>query len=173
MSGMQQHACSTATRTFLTQYLRRKVSHILSSYILRDTTYNLLIVQKRFEIVLCRNWSLSQCAAYVLWNLHMREVLYLTYTGNFYFWILLPGREIYFLDLLSCTQFLNYIVQSVAPTTKIMYWLVKYLSCIILYYKACLKSWQTIVVFPYLLPFFNPIFDRVCIFNIVFATTVR
>jgi hypothetical protein len=38
----------------------------------------------------------------VLWNLHMQEVLYLTNTGNFYFWILLPGRERYFLGLLSC-----------------------------------------------------------------------
>jgi hypothetical protein len=29
----------------------------------------------------------------------MQEVLYFTYTGNFFFWILLPGREIYFLGL--------------------------------------------------------------------------
>ena len=29
----------------------------------------------------------------------MQEVLYFTYTGNFYVWILLPGREIYFLGL--------------------------------------------------------------------------
>ena len=29
----------------------------------------------------------------------MQEVLYLIYTGNFYFWILLPGREMYFLGL--------------------------------------------------------------------------
>jgi hypothetical protein len=29
----------------------------------------------------------------------MQDVLYLTWTGNFYFWILLPGREIYFLRL--------------------------------------------------------------------------
>jgi hypothetical protein len=50
------------------------------------------------EIEVCR----SQCAApYVLWNSHMQEVLYLTYTGNFYFWILLPGREIYFLGLIQ------------------------------------------------------------------------
>jgi hypothetical protein len=31
----------------------------------------------------------------------MQEVLYLTYTGNFYFWVLLPGREIYFQGLPS------------------------------------------------------------------------
>ena len=29
----------------------------------------------------------------------MQEVLCLTYTGNFYFWGLMPGREIYFLGL--------------------------------------------------------------------------
>jgi hypothetical protein len=29
----------------------------------------------------------------------MQEVLYLTSTGNFYFWILLPAREVYFLGL--------------------------------------------------------------------------
>jgi hypothetical protein len=27
----------------------------------------------------------------------MQDVLYLTYTGNFYFWNLLPGREMYYL----------------------------------------------------------------------------
>jgi hypothetical protein len=35
----------------------------------------------------------------VLWNLHIQEILYLTYTGNLDFWILLPGREINFLGL--------------------------------------------------------------------------
>ena len=50
------------------------------------------------QIVLCRDWGLSRCVApYVLWNWHMQDVLYLTHPGNFYYWILLSSREIYFL----------------------------------------------------------------------------
>jgi hypothetical protein len=59
--------------------------------------YNLLIVYQsilQVKIALCRDWSLSQCeASYVLWNLHVQDVLYLTYTGNVYFWILLPRLQ--------------------------------------------------------------------------------
>ena len=36
---------------------------------------------------------------YILCNLHMQKVLYLAYTGNFYFWNLLRGRVIDFLGL--------------------------------------------------------------------------
>jgi hypothetical protein len=32
--------------------------------------------------------------------IYMQDVLYFTYTGNFYFCLLLPRREIYFLGLL-------------------------------------------------------------------------
>jgi hypothetical protein len=83
---------STAARKFLTNYLCRKLSYTLQEifvilYILECHIIYLLFKNSKnvlqVEIVLCRDLSLSQCAAsYVLWNLHMQEVLYLTYSGN-------------------------------------------------------------------------------------------
>jgi hypothetical protein len=59
--------------------------------------YNLLIFPKnvlQIEIALCQDKSLWQCTApYVLQNLSMQEVLYLTCTGNFrfcYIWNMFP-----------------------------------------------------------------------------------
>ena len=43
--------------------------------------------------------SRLSCANIEINTVHLHEILYLTYTGNFYFLILLPGREIYFLGL--------------------------------------------------------------------------
>jgi hypothetical protein len=121
--------------------------------------HNLLIVQKRFKCVLCRDQSLSHAMCSTICSLKStcicgnRSFIFDLHRKLLFFWILLPGRKIYFLDLLSCTQFLNYTLCSLLHPQLKLYWLVKYLSCTILYYKVCLKSWQTIVVFPYLLPF--------------------
>ena len=102
----QQHRCK---EIFNKLSLPDIILHLIGNfchliYILECYIIHLLFKNSKsvlqVENVLCRDWSLSQCATpYVLWNLHMQEVLYLTYTGNFYFWILLPGREIYFLGL--------------------------------------------------------------------------
>ena len=58
--------------------------------------------QKRFASRDCpvpRLNVITICGIMVLWSPHMQEVLYLANTGNFYIWIVLPGREIYFLGL--------------------------------------------------------------------------
>jgi hypothetical protein len=102
---MSGSASSTAARKCFTKYLRRK---FLSSYILECHIIYLLFKNSKsilqVDIVLCRDWSWSQCAApYVLGNLPhacRKFNICLIYTENFYFWILLPGREIYILGLL-------------------------------------------------------------------------
>jgi hypothetical protein len=60
-------------------------------YLLFENSKSVLLT----EIFLCRDGSLSQCAIRSLKSTYsMQDVLYLTRTGNFYFWILLPGRGI-------------------------------------------------------------------------------
>ena len=100
-------------------HFRRSLRKLLSFYILECHAYTIyLLFTKAFcksrmsrFFTMCGTISdIAMVCGYkvrlfpasftILWCLHMQEVLYLTaYTWNFYFWILLSGREVYFLGL--------------------------------------------------------------------------
>jgi hypothetical protein len=107
--------------------------HLVILYIYTGMPHNLLIVQKRFEIVLCRDWSVRHHNMFS--EIYICRKFYIWLTQKiFIFGFCCQEKKINVLGLVSCTQFLNYSVESVAHMQlKLYYLLVKYLSCIILY----------------------------------------
>ena len=84
---------STAARKFLTKYLRRKFSYLAENFC------HLVYMQECRIIYLL--FKKASCADTEVYH-NVRHTL--TYTGNSYFSILLPGREMYFLGLLLLIQ---------------------------------------------------------------------
>jgi hypothetical protein len=131
---MSGSANSNAARKCLTKYLRRKFSYILSSYIYIPGCHIIYLLFKSVSRLSCA--EIEVCGTIIC-------SLKSTFAGSFIFDL---PRKFLFLDfccqekkinvlgLVSCTQFLNYSVESVAHMQlKLYYLLVKYLSCIILY----------------------------------------
>ena len=104
---------SPADRKCFTIILRGNFFYILSSYIL-ITGYNLLIVYKRVlqvEIVLCRDWSLSQCAGHhtfsEIWRFIFdwhREILFTDFAARM--------RNIFSWPALSVSCFMDLVLWS-------------------------------------------------------------
>jgi hypothetical protein len=96
---MSCSASSIAARKYLTNYLRRKFSCTLQEIFVISSTgmaYHLYLL---FTKAICK--SRLSCAKIEAYHIvqHHWSFLFDLYTGNFYFWILLPGRQIYYLGL--------------------------------------------------------------------------
>jgi hypothetical protein len=85
------------------------------------------IIYLLFTKVFCK-WRLSTTIAYHNVRRHTLSEIHMSrkFLGNFYFWILLPGREIYFLGLLLRPRVIN---------------LVTFHDCIILVTTTLWQAW--------------------------------
>jgi hypothetical protein len=98
MSAARKCLTNIFAGNFLTPCRKFLSSHILECNIIHRL-FKITESVLQVEIVVCQDWSLSQCAAapYVLWNLYICMKFYIWLAQEI--WIFLPGREIYFLGL--------------------------------------------------------------------------